>query len=359
MKLQPDAEQKQLMKDFGLSHTAELKGLPAFRGFQSGLLFSHRDLDLFLSKLKKGERVAIISGFNPSSKIHLGHKSFLDVHLFFQKKHGVHSFIPISDDESYVVGKVETQKEALANARQLVKELLALGFDPKKTHVYIDQIFTNIYNLAIKLSKKVTGSTIKAVYGYGDDTNSGMFFYPVVQAAHILLPLVLGYKEVLVPVGLDQDPYIRISRDLAAKFNLPKPAEVCSVLLPGIDGEKMSKSRPESAIFLDEDLQSVKKKVMRAFSGGRQSLAEHRKLGGIPENDVALKYLTAYFLSQKEADKLEKNYRKGKILSSELKEKLYKELEKFLKTYKKKLAKVTEKDVDKVLMRNEDYGNLL
>ncbi|MBI2041167.1 MAG: tryptophan--tRNA ligase [DPANN group archaeon] len=358
MKLPIDTEQKQLMKDFGLSHTAELKGLPAFGGFQSGLLFSHRDLDLFLSKLKKGERVAIISGFNPSSKIHLGHKSFLDVHLFFQKKYGVHSFIPISDDESYVVGKVETQKEALANARHLVKELLALGFDPKKTHIYIDQIFTNIYNLAIKLSKKVTGSTIKAVYGYGDDTNSGMFFYPVVQSAHILLPLVLGYKEVLVPVGLDQDPYIRISRDLAAKFNLPKPAEVCSVLLPGIDGKKMSKSRPDSAIFLDENLASIKKKVMRAFSGGRQSLAEHRKLGGIPEQDVALQYLTAYFLSQKEADRLEKNYKKGKILSSELKEKLYKELERFLKAYKKRLARVTEKDVDKVLMRNGDYGSL-
>ncbi len=359
MKLPIDPDQKQLMKDFGLAPLSDLKSLPKFRGFESGLLFCHRDFDQFFTKLKKGEKVALISGFNPSSKIHLGHKAFLDVHLFFQKKYGVHSFIPISDDESYVVGKVETQKEALANARHLVKELLALGFDPKKTHVYIDQIFTNIYNLAIKLSKKLTGSTIKAVYGYGDETNSGMFFYPVIQASHILLPLVLGYKHVLVPVGLDQDPYIRISRDLAAKFNLPKPAEVCSVLLPGIDGEKMSKSRPESAIFLDDELPAIKKKVMRAFSGGRQSLAEHRKLGGIPEDDVALKYLTAYFLTQKEADKLEKSYRKGKILSSELKEKLYKELAKFLTSYKKRLAKVTEKDVDRVLMQNKDFGSLI
>ncbi len=347
------------MKDFGLSYLADVKELPKFRGFESGLLFCHRDFDEFFKKLKKGEKVAIISGFNPSSKIHLGHKSFLDVHLFFQKEYGIHSFIPISDDESYVVGKVETQKEALINARHLVKELLALGFDPKKTHVYIDQVFTNIYNLAIKLSKKVTGSTIKAVYGYGDDTNSGMFFYPIIQAAHILLPLVLGYEHVLVPVGLDQDPYIRISRDLAAKFNLPKPAEVCSVLLPGIDGEKMSKSRPESAIFLDEDLSSIKKKVMRAFSGGRSTLEEHRKLGGIPEKDVALKYLTAYFVDAKESARLEKEYRAGKILSSELKERLYKELEKFLTSYKKKLAKVKESDVDKVLMRNETYGSLV
>ena len=121
----------------------------------------------------------------------------------------------------------------------------------------------------------------------------------------------------------------------------------------------MSKSRPESAIFLDEDLATIKKKVMRAFSGGRQSLEEHRRLGGIPEDDVALKYLAAYFLTQKEADKLEKSYRAGKILSSELKEKLYKHLEKFLKDYKKRLARVTERNVDAVLMRNGDYGSLV
>ncbi len=354
MKIPIDDEHKRLVKEFGASYTKDLKDFPKYRGFESGLLFSHRDFDEFFKKLKKGEKVAIVSGLNPSSALHLGHKGVFDTNLFFQEKYNVDVFIPLSDDESYLAGKIQDQKTGLKNARHLVKQLLAIGFNPKKTKFIIDQIYTEIYNLAIKFSRLVTRSTIKATYGHSEEVNIGLQFYPCVQAAHILLPLYLGYKHVLVPISIDEDMHIRISRDIAGKLNLPKPSVLHSAFMPGIDGEKMSKSRPESAIFLDDDLKLVKKKVMRAFSGGRGTVEEHRRLGGIPEQDVALKYLTAYFLDKKEADKLEKDYKAGKILSAELKEKLYEELEKFLVDYKKKLAKITEKDVDAVLMRNEN-----
>ena len=80
-------------------------------------------------------------------------KPVFDTNLYFQKEYGVPVFIPISDDESYVAGKVETQEEALKNSLSLAKELLAYGFDPYKTYFIIDQIYTNIYNLAIKRAK--------------------------------------------------------------------------------------------------------------------------------------------------------------------------------------------------------------
>ena len=95
----------------------------------------------------------------------------------------------------------------------------------KNTFFIIDQIYTNIYNLAIKLSKKITLSEVKATYGYKNEDNPGLYFYPAIQSAHIIFPQEKhGIKNVLVPIGPDEDAHIRISRDIAARFNYNKPA---------------------------------------------------------------------------------------------------------------------------------------
>ncbi len=169
-------ENEDLVKKFGAELMSNLKDKPDFYTFNKGIIYSHRDFDKFLSALKRGEKCAIVSGFNASGSIHIGHKPVFDTNLFFQKKYGLPVFIPISDDESYVAGKVKDQKEALKNSLELAKELLAYGFDPKKTYFIIDQIYTNIYNLAIKLSKKVTLSEIKTSYGYKSEDNPGLYF---------------------------------------------------------------------------------------------------------------------------------------------------------------------------------------
>ena len=163
-----------LVKKFGAKPIKNLSEKPDFYSFNTGVLFSHRDFDKFFKALNKKEECAIVPGLNASGTIHLGHKAVFDTNLFFQKKYGIPVFIPISDDESYVSGKVESQEEALKNSLELAKELIAYGFDPKKTYFIIDQIYTNIYNLAIKLSRKVTLSEIKASYGYGNSDNPGL-----------------------------------------------------------------------------------------------------------------------------------------------------------------------------------------
>src|SRR3989344_5025504 len=161
-----------LVEQFGAERLANLT-LPDFYTFRNELFYSHRDFDKFLKAVKKGEKCAIVSGFNASGTIHIGHKPVFDTNLFFQKKYNIPVFIPISDDESYVTGKVESQEKALKNSLELVKELIAYGFDPKKTYFIIDQIYTPIYNLAIKLSRKLTLSEIKATYGYKNEDNPG------------------------------------------------------------------------------------------------------------------------------------------------------------------------------------------
>ncbi|MDD5649487.1 MAG: tryptophan--tRNA ligase [Candidatus Nanoarchaeia archaeon] len=345
-------DNNKLIEEFGALLIEELKEVPDFYTFKTGVLYSHRDFDKFLKELKNGEKCAIVSGLNASGSLHLGHKAVFDTNLFFQKKYGIPVFIPISDDESYVSGKVETQKEALENSMRLAKELLAYGFDPKKTYFIIDQIYTNIYNLAIKLSKKVNLSEIKSTYAYKNEDNIGLHFYPAVQSAHIILPQEKEIKNVLVPIGPDEDAHIRICRDIASRLGYKKPAILHSKFLPGIDGEKMSKSKG-NAIFLNDDEKTVKKKINLAFSGGQATIEEHRKKGGNPDIDVSFIYLKNLFLDDKQIDKLYRDYKSGKLLSGELKQIFFEEVMKFLNKFQADLKKVNQKDLDKSILKNE------
>lgn len=346
------ADNEKLVARFGASRFSSLKSVPDFYGFTNELFYSHRDLDKFLKALEKGEPCAILSGFNASGTIHLGHKVVFDANLFFQQKYDVPVFIPISDDESYVTGKVDSQEEALKHALELAKELIAYGFDPKKTFFIIDQIYTDIYNLAIKLSRKVTLSEIIATYGYKPEDNPGMYFYPAIQSAHVLFPQVVkGFKNVLVPIGPDEDSHIRISRDLASRFQLNKPSILHATFLPGLDGSKMSKSK-NNAIFLNDDEKTVRKKAMKSFSGGQETVEEHRKLGGNPDVDIACQYLKKFFLSPEESKKLFDDYRAGKILSGEVKKMFADRLVEFTQGFQERLKNVDQAAVDACILKN-------
>ena len=346
-------DNEKLVKEFGASPLSTLKEMPDFYTFKKKLIYSHRDFDKFYKALKKGEKCAILSGFNASGTIHLGHKAVFDTNLYFQKEFGIPVFIPISDDESYVAGKVKDQKEALRYSIELAKELIAYGFDPKKTYFIIDQIYTNIYNLAIKLSKKINLSEIKATYGYKNEENIGLHFYPAIQSAHILFPQEkFGIKNVLVPIGPDEDAHIRICRDVAPLMGYEKPSILHLAFMPGVDGEKMSKSK-NNAIFIKDDSKSIIKKIGGAFSGGQKTVEEHRKLGGNPDVDVACQYLSKFFMDEKEGKKLFEDYKSGKLLSGEIKKMLSDKLVDFTSNFQKNLKKVKEEDVEKSILKNE------
>ncbi|MEM2955989.1 MAG: tryptophan--tRNA ligase [Candidatus Pacearchaeota archaeon] len=346
-------ENVDLVETFGAELVSKLKEKPDLYTFKNGLIYSHRDFDKFFSALKKGEKCAIVSGLNASGTIHMGHKAVFDTNLFFQRKYGIPIFIPISDDESYVSKKVKTQEEALENSMKLARELIAYGFDTKKTYIIIDQIYTNIYNLAIKLSTHVTLSEIKATYGYNMEDNPGLFFYPAVQAAHILFPQEkFGISNVLVPIGPDEDAHLRICRDIAGRMGYNKPAVLHIRFLPGLDGEKMSKSRA-NAIFFRDDEKIVIKKINKAYSGGAKTIEEHRKYGGKPEEDVSIFYLSKFFLNENESAELKNKYKKGKILSSEVKKVFAEKAVEFLKDFQAKVKSLNQADVNKCILKNE------
>ncbi len=342
-----------LVEQFGASNLKDMEDLPDFYTFNNSLMHSHRDFDKFLHTMKRGERSAIVSGFNASGTPHMGHISVFDTNLFFQRKYGAYMFIPISDDESYIAGKIKTQEEGLYNSLHLARTIVAFGFDTGRTKLIIDQLYTDIYNLAIKLSRGVNLSEIKAVYGYTQENNIGLHFYPTIQAAHVLFPQTHGIPNVLVPIGPDEDAHLRVCRDIADKFGFRKPAVLHSVFMPGLDGSKMSKSKKNAIFFLDSE-NEIKKAVMSAYSGGQQTVEAHRKLGGNPDMDVAYFYLKSYFLTAEEARELMDQYRKGVKLSGELKGMLLEKILDRVHDFKERYDKVTIKDLKKVILVNDE-----
>ncbi len=341
-----------LVREFGASPIGEIPDLPDCPAFDRGLVLSHRDFDEFLRALRRGESCAVVSGFNASGTLHLGHRAVLDISLYFQRKFRLPVFLPLSDDESYVTGKVASTGSAHENAIRLAREVLAYGFDPARTHILIDHVYTNIYNLAMELSRRLTVSTIRATYGYSMEDNPGVFFYPAVQAAHVLLPMaVLGYDRVMVPIGPDEDPHLRICRDVAARQGLRKPAVLHVRFQPDTDGVKMSKSRGNTIGLFDSEA-TIRRKVGGALSGGAVSVAEHRKLGGDPSRDVAYYCLEKYFLEPSEASRLAEEYRRGEVLSGTLKNDLADRLVQESRHRLLSLRKVTDRVLARALLQN-------
>jgi tryptophanyl-tRNA synthetase len=313
-----------------------------------GLYFSHRDFDLWLSEAKAGKKVSIVSGRGPSEKMHIGHLvPFLAVKSL-QEQFDCPVFIPISEDEKFFVKNSLSFENAEKFAEDNIIDILALGFKKEKTFITLDFKYAPIYPYAARVAKLISYSTAKAVFGLQSENNIGWSFYPAMQAAHILLPQFLhGKHRTLVPVAIDQDPFIRLTRDIAEHSSLKfvKPAAIHAKFIPSLHGKaKMSSSSEieNEVIYLSDTPEEVKRKINKyAFSGGKDTEQEHRKHGGNPDIDVSFQYLKYLFEEDdKKLKKIEQDYRSGKLLSGELKKILIDKISAFLKEHQKNREKV-------------------
>ena len=321
-----------------------------------GLFFSHRDFDKWLFNYKAGKRVSVLTGRGPSEKLHLGHLIPFLVAKSLQEQFDCEVFIPISDDEKFYVKEKLTYEKALEYSKDNILDLVALGFKLNKTFIFQDFVYTDIYQYAAKIAKRITYSMAKAVFGLKPENNIGWSFYPAMQAAHILFPQFYRGKHLsVVPVGIDQDPFIRLTRDVAEHkdFGFEKPAALHSKFFPSLQGGAKMSSSDGNTICLSDLPKEVEKKIKKyAFSGGQATIEEHRKKGGNPDIDVSFQYLKFLFEpDDKKLKKIHDDYKSGKMLTSELKEILIKKINAFLKEHQKK-RKLAEKQIDKFLLKN-------
>ena len=339
-----------LVEQFGAGRVADLEDIPASPVFQEDLVYSHRGFDSFYERLRGGEQSAIVSGVNASGTLHYGHRIVFDIVKHFQTEHDTWFYVPISDDESYVSGKVETQEEALENAYGIAADMLAYGFDPDKTMFVIDYKRPEIYNFAFKLSTYVTMNEVQSTYGYSMSSNPGLFFYPSVQSAHVLLPEHhRGITNTLVPIGPDEDSHLRIARDIAGRAGYTKPSVLHTRFLPGLDGKKMSTSKG-NALFLRDTDDALRAKVNDALSGGKKTLEEHREHGGDPDSDMACQYLKTFFYDEEEVEELFGAYRDGSMLTGEVKDALFEAANEFNTSFVERAGTVSSEDVESRLI---------
>jgi tryptophanyl-tRNA synthetase len=333
-----------LVKEFGVSRLSDdlKQKLGNHHMLRRDIFFAHRDLKWILDEYQKGNKFFLYTGRGPSGNTHMGHiipwmftkwlQDTFDVDLYFQ----------MTDDEKFMFKQdltlEETQKMALDNAL----DVIALGFKKGKTHIIIDSMHAGIlYPLATKVAKKITFSTVKSTFGFGNDMNIGSIFFTAMQAVPAFLPSVLQNKKIpcLIPHAIDQDPHFRISRDIIPKLGYDKPASIQCRFLPGLtsDGKMSTTTGEQATIFVTDDPKTVKKKINKyAFSGGKETVEEHRKKGGNADIDVAYQWLT--FLEEDDAKlkKIYDDYTSGTMLSGELKAILIEKVNTFLAEHQKK-----------------------
>jgi tryptophanyl-tRNA synthetase len=305
------------------------------------IFFAHRDLEKLLDAHDRGEKFYLYTGIGPSGPIHLGHYSVWSFTKWLQDKFDVELWFQFTDDEKFLY-KNMTYEEIQKWTTQNMLDVAAIGFNPDKTHFLIDTKHAGImYPEAIKVAKKITFSTIKASFGFTDSNNIGSIFYTAMQTVPVFLPNVLNNKSeyCLIPLAVDQDPHFRISRDVIEKLGHKKPAILHAKFmspLTGIQG-KSSSSASERTILLSDSPSQVKNKINKhAFSGGQETLEEHRKLGGNIETDVACQWLKYFEHDDKKLLEIYDKYSSGELLSGEVKKILIEKINEILEKHQKR-----------------------
>jgi len=312
------------------------------------VFFSHRDMNWLLDEYEKNNNFFLYTGRGPSGGTHLGHLMPWIFTKWLQDKFKVDLWFQMTDDEKFYFKRDIKLKDSNAYARDNALDVIALGFDENKTHIFSDiEIASHMYPIAALIAKRITFSMVKASFGFGNDVNLGQIFYTCNQAVPAILPSILKQKNIpcLIPHAIDQDPHFRLTRDVVDKLGYYKPASIHCVFLPGLQkGGKMSASIKESAIFTKDTPQEVKKKVNKAFTGGRATVAEQRKQGGNPEICSVHKYFYCLFMwDEKEYQKNYEDCKAGNILCGDCKKLLIDRINEFLKHHQQKREEAKNK----------------
>ena len=319
------------------------------------IFFCHRDLNWILDEYEKGNKFFLYTGRGPSEKVHLGHITVWKFTKWLQDKFGVDLWFQMTDDEKFLfkpkLNLEDTNRLAYDNAL----DVIALGFDPKKTFIFSDIDYAKtLYKQALKVAKKLTVSTVKATFGFKDDNNVGQIFFTSMQSVPCFLPSVSKKKNIpcLIPLAVDQDAHFRISRDIMPKLGYYKPAIIHQRFLPSLAGTGKTSASEGITIYTTDTSEEVKEKINKyAFSGGKDTIKEHREKGGNPDIDVSYQWLTFFEEDDKKLKTIYNDYKSGKLLSGELKKILIDKLNAFLKKHQEKREKA-KKQLDKFIIKD-------
>ncbi|MDD3245461.1 MAG: tryptophan--tRNA ligase [Methanosarcina sp.] len=247
-----------LFEEFGISPFENvLPEIPSPHMYmRRKIIFGHRDYEQIAEAMRTGAPFSVMDGFMPSGKVHLGHKMVMDQIVWHQEM-GASAFVGIADREAYSVRGFSWQKCREIGVEEYILSLIALGFKPDGL-IYFQSGCGSVKDLAFELGAKVNFSELSAIYGFSGETGLSHMLSVATQAADILQPQLEefgGPRPVVVPVGPDQDPHLRLTRGLAGKMNMFRVEEREDVKT----GRKYLSVRGKAA--QKEALQELKKRI--------------------------------------------------------------------------------------------------
>lgn len=356
-----DVDYSKLIREFGVRHLYKLPDI--FNQnllFRRGIIFAHRDFERIVDAVKNKKKFVMVTGLMPSGKFHLGHMLIAQQMIFYQKL-GAKLYVAVADLEAYATRQKTPEEMRKIAIEEYLTNYVALGLNPKNCDFYFQSERSNdakqsnaYYRLISNFSKHATFNEFKALYGEISPAKINASLIQASDMFHVQLPEFDGPTPVVIPVGIDQDPHLRIARDISKRYKDHKFIQISSTynqFFPSLrGGGKMSSSDESSFIALTDSSKEVERKIKKyAFSGGRDTLEEHRKHGGNPDKDVSFQYLKFFFEpDDKKLQKIHDDYKSGKILTSELKQILIEKINAFLEDHQKKM-KTARKQVDKFL----------
>ena len=276
-----------IIEKFGLSSMEGVTLDSPSRLHRRGVVFAHRDLDMILEAKRLGSPFGVLTGLMPSGRMHLGHSMVIDQVKWFQEQGGDVT-IAVADLESTATRGISLEEGRRIAREEYVANYAALGLDPDKTTVYFQSKRNVVQKLGFQLGKRTNLSELEAIYGFDGSTNLAHVQAPLVQAGDILHPQLDEYgglRPIVVPVGIDQDPHLRLTRGLAAKTNWFNVNDAKMGLQVGVSvqDDNASVMGVEPSGRVNKDLQKqVFSRIVNAISGlGYSDIMSNPKHGTV------------------------------------------------------------------------------
>ncbi|MEM3399538.1 MAG: tryptophan--tRNA ligase [Candidatus Micrarchaeia archaeon] len=357
-KVRGEVDYEKLIREFGVSKIDEklAERIAKHAGhmhlyLRRGLFFSHRDLDRILEEYENGKKFVLYTGRGPSGDTHIGHLVPWLFTKYLQDAFDADLYFQMTDDEKFLMREISLE-DAENYSRENALDVIAIGFKEGKTKIFSDvEYIKELYRIAIQVAKRTTFSTAKAVFGFTNSSNIGIIFFPAIQAAPAFLAQMNEGRDVncLIPCAIDQDPYWRITRDVAPLLKMPKPAAIHCKFIPGLQGTKgkMSSSEKDSAIYTTDSKEEVFRKIGNALTGGGATIKEHKEKGGKPE--ICVVYQWFFYLFEESDEKLRERFescKAGELMCGECKKELSKCVWRFLEEHQRR-RKEAEKKIEK------------
>ena len=310
--------------------------------------------------MKSVKKMRVLSGIQPSGTLHLGNYfGMMNRMIRYQSENDLFCFIANYHAQT-TIPTAQTLSENTFNA---TCDFLALGIDPEISTFWVQSDVPQVTELMWILSSLTSVGSLDRATSYKDKIaqgikpNAGLYSYPILMAADILL-----FDAELVPVGRDQKQHLEMTRDIAMRFNnsfgqtliIPEPdIEKETQLIPGVDGKKMSKSYDNTIPLFDSE-KIIRKKIMAIIT-------DTADIDEPKDKDTPLFQLYSLFLDKKDQSKLSARYDGKGLRYGDVKIELFQKVMDHFQPFREKRASLISrpKEVRDILRLGAKKANII